>query len=113
MSDIDWLNIIKWVLIVLIAGFIGQFGKMLADHIAARVRMKRPSSLGGPSDRVHPEPSVKGTGRDGAVAPSGDLPPDEPPLSVSLPRSEPAKMDKKALKAIEKERKKEVKFRER
>ena len=30
MTDLDYLRIIKWVLIVLLAGFIGQFGKTFA-----------------------------------------------------------------------------------
>ena len=41
MSDVDALKILKWVLIVLVAGFIGQFGKMLASHLIAEARNKR------------------------------------------------------------------------
>jgi hypothetical protein len=35
------LNILKWVLIVLAAGFVGQFGKRLADHFIRRARDRR------------------------------------------------------------------------
>jgi len=41
MDDIDWLQILKWVLVVLAAGFIGQFGKRLADYLLARRRKQR------------------------------------------------------------------------
>jgi hypothetical protein len=40
-SEIDWLEVLKWVLIVLAAGFVGQFGKRLADHLIARSRRRR------------------------------------------------------------------------
>ena len=39
--EIDWFEVLKWVLIVVAAGFIGQFGKRLADHLIARSRRKR------------------------------------------------------------------------
>jgi hypothetical protein len=35
MSDFDYWKIVKWVLIVLLAGFIGQFGKSLAKYFMA------------------------------------------------------------------------------
>jgi hypothetical protein len=38
---IDWFDVLKWILIVLAAGFIGQFGKRLADHLVARARDRR------------------------------------------------------------------------
>ena len=40
-SHINWLEVLKWVLIVLAAGFVGQFGKRLADHLIARSRGRR------------------------------------------------------------------------
>jgi hypothetical protein len=35
------LEVLKWVLIVLAAGFVGQFGKRLADHLIGRSRRRR------------------------------------------------------------------------
>jgi hypothetical protein len=40
-TDINWFEVLKWVLIVLAAGFVGQFGKRLADHLIARSRLRR------------------------------------------------------------------------
>ena len=41
MPDLDYLRIAKWVLIVLLAGFIGQFGKSLAKHLMEKARLKK------------------------------------------------------------------------
>jgi hypothetical protein len=38
MTEIDYFQIIKWVLIVLAAGFIGQFGKSLATYLIKKAR---------------------------------------------------------------------------
>jgi hypothetical protein len=38
MNDIDYHQVIKWVLIVLAAGFIGHFGKSFAAYLIARAR---------------------------------------------------------------------------
>ncbi len=38
---IDWMEALKWILLVLAAGFIGQFGKRLADFLLARRRERR------------------------------------------------------------------------
>lgn len=44
MREIDWMEVFKWVFIVLLAGFIGQFGKRLADHLVKRgARLKKGS----------------------------------------------------------------------
>jgi hypothetical protein len=55
MSEIDPLKIVKWILIVLVAGFIGQFGKMLATHILQRIRAKQ-----GKSGSPGKEPAPRG-----------------------------------------------------
>ena len=39
--DIDVLTVFKWVLIVLITGFITQFGRMMAQYIVRRIRERR------------------------------------------------------------------------
>ncbi len=44
--DIDWPEILKWILVVLAAGFIGQFGKRLADYLLERRRRRRRSRSG-------------------------------------------------------------------
>lgn len=40
MSDVAW-TIIKWVLLVLAAGFVGQFGKSLALRLIKQRREKK------------------------------------------------------------------------
>lgn len=89
---------LQWVLLVLAAGFIGQFGRMMADAIIARIRRNR----AGQGSRVQ-EPRS----REESTAPSSGVSPQEPPLTVAgnVP-------DKKALKIAAKARKKEAKERE-
>jgi hypothetical protein len=50
---IDWMEALKWVLLVLAAGFIGQFGKRLADFLLARRRERRADEEGRRSDTAH------------------------------------------------------------
>ena len=40
MNDIDYQQIIKWVIIVIVAGFLGQFGKSFVKYLIERVRKK-------------------------------------------------------------------------
>jgi hypothetical protein len=44
-NEIDFWQIIKWVFIVLVAGFIGQFGKTFAKHMMVKVKAKKSRSL--------------------------------------------------------------------
>ncbi len=41
MNDFDYLRTIKWISIVLLAGFIGQFGKSFAKHLMEKIRRKK------------------------------------------------------------------------
>ena len=41
MNDIDYHQIIKWVIIVIIAGFLGQFGKTFATYLIEKARRKK------------------------------------------------------------------------
>jgi len=64
--DVRTWSILQWVLVVLVAGFIGQFGKSFAKFIIAQVKARRsagktPSTLSAPAERgkITPEtPSV-------------------------------------------------------
>ncbi len=84
MSDIDWLKIVKWVFIVLVAGFIGQFGKMLANHFASRAKLKK--------KRTPQMPAESG-----------------PDRVIEESEKDTAKEEKKLLKARTKQQKKEAK----
>jgi len=118
MTDIlDYIStwsVLKWVVLVLIAGFIGQFGRMMAEAIANKVRLRRAKKNPGPAGRQEPEEqkalsagAVRESGLSGPVQETPGLPagvpaPDSVPQPVILP-------DKKALKAMAKARKKEAK----
>ncbi len=99
MPDLDYLRILKWILIVLLAGFIGQFGKSFAKHLMERSRLKR---------------NEKATKIDITTSAASQNPPDksqgevEPP-PVDIPPEEKAKQDKKLAKALAKQKKKEAK----
>jgi hypothetical protein len=41
LNDISTWSILKWVIIVLIAGFIGQFGKTMAQVVMRKTRLKK------------------------------------------------------------------------
>lgn len=90
-------SILKWVLLVLIAGFIGQFGKMLANAMIARVRLHRD---GGRESAVRTEMPDEAPDSSPEVLPTGS--PVKPAVTANIP-------DKKSLKIAAKARKKEAK----
>ncbi|MRR17679.1 MAG: hypothetical protein EG826_14625 [Deltaproteobacteria bacterium] len=91
-------SVLKWVLLVLIAGFIGQFGRMLAQALIAWVRRHRAGRGAEVQQPVLREKS--------SVSSSGVSSPEPPPPAAS------DAPDKKALKSAAKARKKEAKKRE-
>ena len=127
LSELTFWSIMKWVLVVLAAGFIGQFGKTFATHLLEKVRSRRAARRREPTKDdaavagLHAAPSLPD-----APAPARDLPPaaaPTPPAPVAVsspdrPASEdrpfPAPpLDKKALKALAKAQKKALKSKER
>ncbi len=124
MTDIlDYIStwsVLKWVVLVLIAGFIGQFGRMMAEAIANKLRLRRAKKNPVAADRQEPEGqktlnagavrdiSLSGPVRETPSSSAGVPAPDsisQPVPSIILP-------DKKALKAMAKARKKEAKKKE-
>ncbi|HAR96407.1 MAG TPA: hypothetical protein DCR97_10665 [Deltaproteobacteria bacterium] len=95
MMDIDYLQVIKWILIVLVAGFIGQFGRSLATYLIKRARGAKADDR---PDVITEAEAPKGP-KD--AAPSTPLIPEGPRL--------PDKAEKKAFKALIKMKKKENK----
>ncbi len=89
MSEfLDYLrtwSVLKWVILVLVAGFIGQFGRMMAEALIRKARLKlkhgKPAGL---LKGMEDTPSVPG-------------------------RQEPAASDKKTVKALAKDIKKAAK----
>jgi hypothetical protein len=90
MNDIDYQQVIKWVIIVIAAGFLGQFGKSFATYLIERARRKKARAA---PEKV--EVSVN--------------PPSEPVLRATMSETTEAegKAEKKAGKALVKLRKKE------
>lgn len=92
MNGIEFRPIVKWILIVLAAAFIGQFGKVFANYLLKRIKAGKTV---GPSQK-NDVPLTPGK-RSGA-----DRPEDTAGRS-----GVDAKTEKKALKALLKLRKKE------
>jgi hypothetical protein len=97
LDYISTWSVLKWVILVLIAGFIGQFGRMFAETIIARIRLRRAKQHQLPDElRMAEAPSVS----------PDDTPQIELPQKTSVSVEIP---DKKALKAMAKAMKKEAK----
>jgi hypothetical protein len=90
MNDIDYQQIIMWVIIVIAAGFLGQFGKSFATYLIERARQKK---------------SHAASGELGVVVNPPTEPVSRAPMSVTADAD--GKADKKASKALVKLRKKE------
>ena len=100
MTEFDYLKIAKWVLIVLLAGFIGQFGRSLAKHLMGKARLKKKSLAGRTEEAVH------ATGRDRIEnKPRAKEP--QPGAGQVISPEEEAKQKKKLAKALAKQKKKE------
>ncbi|OPY83000.1 MAG: hypothetical protein A4E70_00470 [Syntrophus sp. PtaU1.Bin005] len=110
ISNIDVQRILKWVLIVLITGFIAQFGKSFAKYLLEKIRARKAleaekltSAAGGqePPKPALPPERVSMAQKEPEVATFADaVPPSE---------TDEAKLRKKALKAQVKEQKKKKK----
>ncbi|HVO64981.1 MAG TPA: hypothetical protein VMT12_00735 [Syntrophales bacterium] len=90
MNDTDYQQVIKWVLIVLAAGFVGHFGKSFAEYLIARAKKKRTLA-----DEEKSKVFVKQPGETTSSA------------TMSETAGTRAKAEKKAIKAIIKLGKKE------
>jgi len=121
VSELTFWSIMKWVLVVLVAGFIGQFGKTFATHLLEKIRAGRaakrrePSTVGAltPRTPMSPPPPAGPALPDGGVrgqAPVAVASPDRP-ASEDRPFPAPP-LDKKALKALAKAQKKALKSKE-
>jgi hypothetical protein len=86
LSYLSSWSVLKWIVLVLFAAFIGQFGKMAANAIAAKIRTRR---------------GVKET--------SLDAPKETSVSPASAPSLTGSMTDKKLLKAMAKSKKKEAK----
>jgi hypothetical protein len=97
-AGVVWL-VLKWILVVAAAGFIGQFGKAFATYLMRRAR-----------ERKEPEAqSLSGTLPE-AAGPQRPAP-QEKPVPEQLATEPPARLkdDKKQKKALAKQQKKLLK----
>jgi hypothetical protein len=117
LLDISTWSILQWVLVVLAAGFIGQFGKSLAQFIMAKVKAGRsagktvsPLPVPDQREKTAPEaptvPPGKGAMPTEITYPGRDL---SSAKDIVSGQSAPPVLDKKALKAILKQQKKAAK----
>ncbi len=102
MSEFDYLKIAKWIVIVLLAGFVGQFGKSLAKHLMERARMKK-ERLAVITGKTKHTP-VRGYARNVSETHEPDQVNDK-----AIVTEEEAKQRKKEAKALAKQKKKEAK----
>ncbi len=102
IPDIFTWKIIKWVVIVLVAGFIGQFGKSFAQQVIGWFRRRRTDhreTLRPSEDEQSPYPSK----------PVGERQYQEERLAESQVNDAALKLRKKETKALLKAKKKEAK----
>lgn len=90
MNEIDYQQIIKWVIIVIAAGFLGQFGKSFAKYLIERARKKKARAA---SEKL-----------EASVSLSTEPAPKEAKAETTEAQG---KVEKKAMKALVKLRKKE------
>lgn len=89
MNDIDYQQVIKWVLIVIVAGFLGQFGKSFATYLIEKARKKK--ALAASESKTVSDKQPEGS---------------TTPLTMSETDGAEAKVKKKTLKSLIKLRKK-------
>ncbi len=106
LLDIRTWSILQWALVVLAAGFIGQFGKSFAQFIIAKIKSRRSvaktsATLSAPAERgkMTPETPFVPTGK-------GDILPESSYFSRDVSSAKEIITDKKILKAILKRQKK-------
>jgi hypothetical protein len=91
LNDVRTWSILKWIIIVLIAGFIGQFGKTMAQAVMRKIQLKKIRESNSPPTIVTEIPA--------------------PPAQTALTKNNESTsiLDKKMLKTISKQQKKAAK----
>lgn len=107
--ELEAWPIIKWVLIVLLAGFIGHFGKVLAQSVMAKMRAKKTGASSPPHQSLPPLPPDQ---IDQDTKPLPEVPTYDKTgenQTILSSRQNDQITDKKMLKAIAKQTKKALK----
>jgi hypothetical protein len=107
LQNIDFMRILKWILIVLITGFLAQFGKSFAKYILDKIRAGRVNEKTdqGTVDLETPQRAASTPNRDIG----GEVKPEIPAEAPLTEKKGQEKIQKKALKAQVKQQKKEAK----
>ena len=106
IQSIDFGRILKWVLIVLVTGFIAQFGKTFAKYVILKIRRERTPEKPGPGDGGRPVPQTT-TLSPGKISAESETPQTVTPVSFPDEKTQ-AKLQKKVLKTQIKKQKKEL-----
>ncbi len=102
MAELDYLKIFKWILIVLLAGFIGQFGKSMAKHIMTRARLKK-------KKLTNQTEGIMNSTEENSTGDRLEVKSPQPDIKQNTSPEEDAKQKKKLAKALAKQKKKEAK----
>lgn len=112
LTELTFATIMKWVLVVLAAGFIGQFGKSFASHLIAKARARQAAG-----QAMHRTPSLREDAGPAPLPTSAGAAEDDPQPGTPSDRLramppapvDGALSDKKTLKTLAKIRKKAMK----
>lgn len=104
IQSIDFGRILKWVLIVLVTGFIAQFGKTFAKYVMQKIRRERFPEKPEPGDSGRPVPQST-TLPPGKVPAESETPQTVTPVPFPDGKTQ-AKLQKKVLKTQIKKQKK-------
>lgn len=97
-AGVVWL-VLKWILVVAAAGFVGQFGKAFATYLMRRARERREAEAQSPPRKAPEEDAPQRPALQEKTFPT--QPAEEPPARL--------KDDKKQMKALAKQQKKLLK----
>lgn len=108
LEYISTWSILKWIVLVLIAGFIGQFGRMAAEVMAEKIRANRGKKEIAPQAPIKPQ--VQQSSPDTPANTPGQQSSPDTPANTPGQQSSPDEItDKKILKSMAKTRKKNAK----
>ncbi len=102
MSEIDPYTVVKWIMIVLAAGFIGQFGKTFAQYLMRRTREKAVRQKT-PAEKPVSAPSAKKPLYPENISGGGEIQAQKQVSSDAVSGISDEKTGKKAAKAKKKE----------
>lgn len=98
--DVEIWPVMKWVLLILLAGFIGHFGKMMAQYTMRKAAKSKEAATAA----TGPSPDIFRKDGEAVLHPA-----DKGEVASVKALPIPAGMDKKLLKTLAKQEKKKIK----